>query len=65
MQNIKNITTQELEQILQDDIAGNKEYDTDFIMAVLEELVSRQPKDHNSKTADQAYRELMEHYTPK
>ena len=62
MQNIKNMTTEELEQIIQEDIADTKEYDTGFILAVCKELASRQPK---GKTAEQAYKEFLEHYAPK
>lgn len=67
MQNIKDMTTEELEQFVRDDIEKRTdESDTDMLFAVLEELADRhEAAGVKLRSTEEAYQVFLKHYAPK
>ena len=67
-ENLSQMSTEELEQILRQDTdtPGEQETDTDFLLEVMEVLAERKRENGKSeKTAEEAWKSFQEYYVPK
>ena len=67
-ENLSQMSTEELEQILRQDTdtPGEQETDTDFLLEVMEVLAERKRENGKSeKTAEEAWKSFQEYYAPK